>query len=52
LRRRAVLDESETDGFGGGLAAGSNVELPQDRRDMVVYRFLGHDETLGDLCVA
>ena len=34
------------------LAAGSDVELCQDRRDVMIDRLLRHDQALGDLRVA
>jgi hypothetical protein len=36
----------------GGFAAGADIELAQDCRDVMIDRLLGHDQALGDLGVA
>ena len=45
------IGEPESHGRGARLAAGADIELSQDRRDVMVDRFLGDDEPLGDLRV-
>jgi len=45
------IGEPESHGRGSRLAASTDIELSQDRRDMMVDRLLGNDETLSDLRV-
>src|SRR4029453_5359278 len=47
-----LADEPEPNGLGARLAARSDAELAQDRRDVVIDRLRGEDEALGDLRVA
>ena len=44
-------DEPESSGLRGCLAARPNLELAQDRRDMVIDGLLRQDQSLGDLAL-
>ena len=48
---RAFAYEPEADGLGSGLRTRLDGELAQDRRDMVLDRAPGEDESFGDLGV-
>jgi hypothetical protein len=45
-------DEAESHGLGAGLAACAHVQLPQNRRDVVLDRFRGDEKTFCDVRVA
>jgi hypothetical protein len=46
-----LADEAKSRSLGACLTACVDVELPQDRRDVMVNRPLGEEEALGDLRV-
>src|SRR5204862_493165 len=52
FRLPILLDDPEKGGFGSGLGATANVQLPQDRRNVVPDRPLREEEPLGDLAIA
>jgi hypothetical protein len=51
-RLPSLSEKPKPQGLGTSLATATYVELAQHRRDVMIDRLLGHDQSLRDLRVA